>query len=76
VCSSDLADSVVNREYFIIGFKDKVTNEWIGHARLDKEYRVQELRAKYNAELERAMDKNIRKWMDKNLTTNIKKEIK
>jgi hypothetical protein len=70
------ADSVVNREYFIIGFKDKVTNEWIGHARLDKEYRVQELRAKYNAELERTMDKNIRKWMNLNLTTKINKEIK
>jgi hypothetical protein len=70
------ADSVVNRDNFIIGFKDKATSEWIGHARLDKAYRVQELRAKYNAELERAMDKNIRKWMDKNLTTNIKKEIK
>lgn len=70
------SDSVVNKEYFIIGFKNMETNEWIGHARLDKEYRVQELRGKYNAELEQTMDKNIRKWMHNNLTTKTKKEIK
>jgi len=66
-------DSVVNKECYIIGFKDKVTNEWIGHARLNKEYYVQELRGKHNAELEWTMDKDIRKWMHENLTTNTKK---
>jgi hypothetical protein len=69
-------ESVANRECYIIGFKDKDTNEWIGHARLTKDYHVEELRGKYNAELELAMDKNIRKWMNLNLTTNTKKEIK
>ena len=67
-------DSVVNKECYIIGFKDKVTNEWIGHARLNKEYHVQELRGKHNAELEWTMDKDIRKWMHNTLTT--KKETK
>jgi hypothetical protein len=66
-------DHVVNKEYYIIGFKDKVTNEWIGHARLDKDYRVQELRGKHNQDLEPTMDKSIRKWMHNNLTTNTKK---
>jgi hypothetical protein len=69
-------ESVANRECYIIGFKDKDTNEWIGHARLTKDYHVEELRGKHNAELEPAMDKNIRKWMNLNLTTNTKKEIK
>jgi hypothetical protein len=69
-------ESVANRECYIIGFKDKDTNEWIGHARLTKDYHVEELRGKHNAELEQAMDKNIRKWMNLNLTTNTKKEIK
>ena len=66
-------DAVVNKEYYIVGFKDKATNEWIGHARLNKEYRVLELRGKHNAELEPTMDNAIRKWMDENLTTNTKK---
>jgi hypothetical protein len=66
-------DRVVNKDCYIIGFKDKATNEWIGHARLDTDYRVQELRAKHNQDLESTMDKAIRKWMDKNLTTNTKK---
>ena len=69
-------ERVANKECYIIGFKDKDTNEWIGHARLTKDYHVEELRGKYNAELEPAMDKNIRKWMNLNLTTNTKKEIK
>jgi hypothetical protein len=69
-------ESVANRECYIIGFKDKDTNGWIGHARLTKDYHVEELRGKHNAELEPAMDKNIRKWMNLNLTTNTKKEIK
>jgi len=69
-------ERVANKECYIIGFKDKVTNEWIGHARLTKDYHVEELRGKYNAELELIMDKNIRKWMNLNLTTNTKKEIK
>jgi hypothetical protein len=66
-------DRVVNKECYIIGFKDKTTNEWIGHARLDKDYRVQELRGKHNQDLEPTMDKSIRKWMHNNLTTNTKK---
>jgi hypothetical protein len=69
-------ERVANKECYIIGFKDKDTNEWIGHARLTKDYHVEELRGKYNAELEPAMDKSIRKWMNLNLTTNTKKEIK
>jgi hypothetical protein len=67
-------ERVANKECYIIGFKDKDTNEWIGHARLTKDYHVEELRGKYNAELEPAMNKNIRKWMHNTLTT--KKEIK
>jgi hypothetical protein len=67
-------ERVANKECYIIGFKDKDTNEWIGHARLTKDYHVEELRGKYNAELEPAMDKNIRKWMHNTLTT--KKETK
>ena len=69
-------ERVANKECYIIGFKDKDTNEWIGHARLTKDYHVEELRGKYNNELEPAMDKNIRKWMNLNLTTKTKKEIK
>lgn len=62
-------NSVVNRECYIVGFKDKATNEWIGHARLTKDYYIQELRGKYNIELEPTMDKNIRNWI-KNVMTH------
>ena len=62
-------NSVVNRECYIVGFKDKATNEWIGHARLTKDYYIQELRGKYNNELEPTMDKNIRNWI-KNVMTH------
>lgn len=66
---------VANRDCYIVGFKDKVTNEWIGHARLTKDYQIEELRAKHNRDLESTMNANICKWIKQNLTkTN--KEIK
>ena len=66
---------VANRDCYIVGFKDKVTNEWIGHARLTKDYQIEELRAKHNRDLESTMNANICKWIKQNLT-NTKKEIK
>jgi hypothetical protein len=66
---------VANRDCYIVGFKDKATNEWIGHARLTKDYHIEELRAKHNRDLESTMNANICKWIKQNLT-NTKKEIK
>jgi hypothetical protein len=66
---SAYSNRVANRECYIVGFKDKVTNQWIGHARLTKDYHIEELRAKHNRELEPAMDKKIRNWI-KNVMTH------
>lgn len=66
---------VANRDCYIVGFKDKATNQWIGHARLTKDYQIEELRAKHNRSLESTMNANICKWIKQNLT-NTKKEIK
>jgi len=66
---------VANRECYIVGFKDKATNQWIGHARLTKDYHLEELLGKHNRNLESTMNANICKWMKQNLT-NTKKEIK
>jgi hypothetical protein len=66
---------VANRDCYIVGFKDKATNEWIGHARLTKDYNLEELLGKHNRSLESTMNANICKWMKQNLT-NTKKEIK
>lgn len=66
---------VANRDCYIVGFKDKATNQWIGHARLTKDYQIEELRAKHNRDLESTMNANICKWIKQNLT-NTKKEIK
>lgn len=66
---------VANRDCYIVGFKDKATNQWIGHARLTKDYHLEELLGKHNRSLESTMNANICKWMKQNLT-NTKKEIK
>ena len=66
---SAYSNRVANRECYIVGFKDKVTNQWIGHARLTKDYHIEELRGKHNRELEPAMDKKIRNWI-KNVMTH------
>jgi hypothetical protein len=66
---SAYSNRVANRECYIVGFKDKVTNQWIGHARMTKDYHIEELRAKHNRELEPAMDKKIRNWV-KNVMTH------
>jgi len=68
---TNYAELVAQKQCFIFGFKNKQTQEWIGHARI--QYRqgemvLDEFRGKYNADIEPNMEKQILKWMKDNLS--------
>jgi len=68
---TNYAELVAQKQCFIFGFKNKQTQEWIGHARI--QYRqgemvLGEFRGKYNADIEPNMEKQILKWMKDNLS--------
>lgn len=68
---TNYAELVAQKQCFIFGFKNKQTQEWIGHARIhyrQGEMVLDEFRGKYNASIEPKMERNIIKWMEDNVS--------
>ena len=78
-CIGSYGETVTNKakhsRTLIVGFKNKSTNEWIGHARLNwykeplftdrsKDWYIAELRAAYNRDLEVTNDEIIREFIN------------